>query len=172
MRKRAEIVVGRIETLAVDAVVNAANRALAPGSGVDGALRGAAGPELTRLTDTMAPIQAGEAVMTPGFDALARYIIHTAAPVWFLEGGEEEKIATLGRCYTNSMMLADTQDARDIAFPCIGTGVFGWPKKLACHIALRACAAGFERAQTLRKIVFCCFTEGDAAFYRAELEGL
>ena len=139
MRQYARILTGRIEALRVDVVVNAANRALAPGSGVDGALRAAAGPELTRLTDTMAPIAEGEAVMTPGFAAMARYIVHTAAPIWPAPGDRAHKIAALERCYANAIRLADTHDAATIAFPCIGTGVYGWPKELACDTALAAC---------------------------------
>ena len=76
-----EVVVGRIETFALDAVVNAANRQLTPGTGVDGALREAAGPELTKLTSKLPAIKVGEAVITPGFKAAARFIIHTAAPI-------------------------------------------------------------------------------------------
>src|SRR5512147_2401949 len=82
MPARMDILVGRIETLAFDAVVNAANRRLLPGTGVDGALRVAAGPALTRLTSTLPPLDVGAAIITPGFDAPARHIIHTAAPVW------------------------------------------------------------------------------------------
>jgi O-acetyl-ADP-ribose deacetylase (regulator of RNase III) len=164
-----EILVARIETLALDAVVNAANRQLLPGTGVDGALRAAAGPELTRLTTTMAAIGDGDAVLTPGFAAPARHIIHTAAPVWVLPGDESEKIAGLGRCYANCIALAAEHRLASIAFPCLGTGNFGWPRDLACSIAIDHAHAARLRAPGVTRIVFCCFTEADAAPYRARL---
>lgn len=164
-----EIIVARIETLALDAVVNAANRRLAPGAGVDGALRAAAGPELTQHTKDMAPIGVGEAVLTPGFRAPARFIIHTAAPIWTEPGAEGEKIAGLARCYMSSIALAQQHDLRSLAFPCLGTGSYGWPRGFACAIALAACEQALESAPAIARIVFCCFTETDANMYRAGL---
>jgi O-acetyl-ADP-ribose deacetylase (regulator of RNase III) len=169
MAKRLEVMVGRIETLALDAVVNAANRELLPGTGVDGALRSAAGPALTQLTQTMAPIRDGQAVLTPGFAAPARYIIHTAAPIWWLEGEAAEKIATLASCYRESIALADRHALTSIAFPCLGTGNFGWPRDLACETAMAACRAALDAAASMERVVFCCFTEADATLYRATL---
>lgn len=163
------VLVGRIETLALDAVVNAANRDLLPGTGVDGALRGAAGPELTRLTATLGPLAEGEAVLTPGFGAPARHIIHTAAPVWWSPGDEAEKIAALGRCYRNAIALAGAHGFAAIAFPCLGTGNFGWPRDLACRIACEASAGALAGAPSIKRLVFCCFAEADAEIYRVEL---
>lgn len=165
----AEIIVGRIERLALDAVVNAANRELRPGTGVDGALRTAAGPLLTAFTQTLAPIGEGEAVITPGFDAPARHIIHTAAPIWFLPGEESEKIATLARCYQSCIVLAQQHNIASLAFPCLGAGNYGWPRELACSTALAACTDALANAPNLSRLVFCCFTEADAALYRAAL---
>lgn len=164
-----EIRVARIETLAVDAVVNAANRQLLPGTGVDGALRDAAGPELTLLTQTMAPLGEGDAVITPGFALPARHIIHTAAPVWVLPGEETDKIAALGRCYSNVIALAATHSLSSVAFPCLGTGNFGWPRDLACGIAIDYARAALMRAPNVSRLIFCCFSESDAAPYRARL---
>lgn len=164
-----EIRVARIETLALDAVVNAANCQLLPGTGVDGALRVAAGPELTRLTMTMAPIAEGEAVITPGFAAPARHIIHTAAPIWVLPGEESDKIAALARCYANAIALAHQNKLSSIAFPCLGTGNFGWPRDLACGIAIDRARAALMRAPGVTQLIFCCFTEADSAPYRARL---
>jgi O-acetyl-ADP-ribose deacetylase len=169
MAKRLEAMVGRIETLAIDAVVNAANRQLLPGTGVDGALRHAAGPELTRLTQTMAPIRNGEAVLTPGFAAPARFIIHTAAPIWVLPGEDAEKIATLASCYRACIALADQHALSTIAFPCLGTGNFGWPREVACETAIDASRAALDAARTVEHVVFCCFTDADAALYRHAL---
>ncbi|MGE0740900.1 MAG: macro domain-containing protein [Hyphomonadaceae bacterium] len=164
-----EVMVGRIETLALDAVVNAANTQLAPGSGVDGALRAAAGPELTEHTAKLPPIKAGEAVITPGFGLPAKYVIHTAAPVWNEDGKEGEKVAGLARCYMSVIRMAGSRNFESIAFPCLGTGVYRWPKGFACGIAIAACEQALLDARSLKRIVFCCFTEADAAIYKKAL---
>ena len=164
-----EIMVGRIETLALDAVVNAANRQLAPGSGVDGALRAAAGPRLTEATSRIPPILTGEAVITPGFDAPMKFIIHTAAPVWTDEGPQSAKVAGLAKCYFSSIKMAASRGFESIAFPCLGTGVYGWPREFACGIAVAACEQELANAPKLKRVVFCCFTEDDAKIYRVGL---
>jgi O-acetyl-ADP-ribose deacetylase (regulator of RNase III) len=164
-----EVLVGRIETLALDAVVNAANRQLMPGSGVDGALRAAAGPDLTKHTSRLGPLDVGEAVITPGFKAPARFIIHVAAPIWTGPGPEGEKVNGLARCYMSAIAMAAARKFKSIAFPCLGTGNFGWPRGFACAIAIAACEQALPEAQSLTRVVFCCFTEDDAALYRAGL---
>lgn len=164
-----EIVVGRIETLAVDAVVNAANRHLAPGSGVDGALRAAAGDELTKHTARLPPLGVGEAVITPGFKLPAKFIIHTAAPIWSAPGPEGEKVSGLARCYMSSIKMAASRKFQSIAFPFLGAGNYGWPRGFACAIAIASCEQALENAASLKRVVFCCFTEDDAAIYRAGL---
>lgn len=164
-----EVLVGRIETLELDAVVNAANRELKPGTGVDGALRAAAGPELTKYTDRLRPLKEGEAVVTPGFGLPARHIIHTAAPIWTAPGPEGEKVAGLARCYMSSIKLAASRDFTSIAFPCLGTGNYGWPRGFACAIAIASCERALEAVTGLNRIVFCCFSEEDAALYHAGL---
>jgi O-acetyl-ADP-ribose deacetylase (regulator of RNase III) len=166
-----EVMIGRIEKLAVDAVVNAANRQLAPGTGVDGALRLAAGPELTQHTSRLPPIDVGEAVITPGFGLPARFIIHTAAPVWRAEGAEGEKVAGLARCYMSSIKMAASRQFESIAFPCLGTGNYGWPRGFACGIAIAACEEALAQAPSLKRVIFCCFVDDDAALYRAGLSG-
>lgn len=165
-----EIQVARIETLALDAVVNAANTRLLPGTGVDGALRAAAGPELTKVTDAMKPMEEGVATITPGFNLPARYIIHTAAPVWGAPGEKSTKIATLARCYTSSIVMASSRQFASLAFPCLGTGNFGWPRDFACAIAIAACEEALAASPSITKLVFCCFTERDAEPYRAALK--
>lgn len=164
-----EVIVGRIETLAVDAVVNAANRQLLPGGGVDGALRAAAGPELTRHTSKMRALQDGQAAITPGFHLPARFIIHTAAPVWNAPGPEGDKISGLARCYLSCMRMAGSKKLRSLAFPCLGTGNFGWPRGAACAIAIASCEQALSDAPTLQRVIFCCFTEDDAELYHAGL---
>jgi O-acetyl-ADP-ribose deacetylase len=165
-----EVMVGRLETLSVDAVVNAANRQLMPGTGVDGALRRAAGAELTQHTARLPPIDVGEAVITPGFALPARFIIHTAAPVWHGDGSEGEKVAGLARCYMSSIKMAASRQFESIAFPCLGTGNYGWPRGFACGIAIAACEEELAQAPSLKRVIFCCFVDDDAALYRAGLK--
>ncbi len=164
-----EILVGRIETLEVDAVVNAANTGLVPGAGVDGALRAGAGPELTEHTLKMGGVGVGEAVLTPGFKLPAKHIIHTAAPIWAQDGEEAAKVAGLARCYLSSIKLAQENGLASIAFPCLGTGTFGWPRGFACAIAIAACEQALQEAPGVGRVIFCCFTEDDAQLYRAGL---
>lgn len=163
-----EIMVGRIETLALDAIVNAANRQLQPGTGVDGAIRAAAGPALTEHTDNLAELENGGAVLTPGFKLPAKYIIHTAAPIWSA-GDEGAKVAGLARCYMSSIRLAHDHGIASLAFPCLGTGNYGWPRGFACAIAIASCEQALETAKRIQRIVFCCFTEADAQIYRDAL---
>jgi O-acetyl-ADP-ribose deacetylase len=164
-----EIIVGRIEELAVDAVVNAANRQLAPGSGVDGALRAKAGPDLTKHTSRLPGIDVGEAVITPGFKLPARFVIHVAAPIWVAPGPEGEKVAGLAKCYMSAIKMAASRKFSSIAFPALGTGNFGWPRGFACAIAIASCEQALENAKSLKRVIFSCFTEDDANIYRAAL---
>lgn len=164
-----EILIARIETLDVDAIVNAANKELMPGTGVDGAIRAAAGPELTQYTSTLAPLEDGEAKLTPAFKLSAKHLIHVAAPVWTDEGVKGEKVRGLAACYTAVMALAGKEGFSSLAFPCLGTGNYGWPRDFACAIAVAACEEGLAQAPKLTRVVFCCFTEADATPYRAAL---
>jgi len=163
MAQQIEIVVGSIETLRIEAIVNPANSALAPGGGADGAIRAAAGPELNRLLATMGGLAEGAALATPGFRLPARWIIHTVAPRWAAPGAEADKIATLRSCYSACLTTAAEIGADSIAFPCIGTGIFGWPKALACETAVSVIHA---HPAPVSRVVFCCFSQEDAAFYR------
>jgi O-acetyl-ADP-ribose deacetylase (regulator of RNase III) len=164
-----EVMVGRIETLALDAVVNAANKQLLPGAGVDAALRTAAGPDLTKHTARMPALKEGEAAITPGFKAPARFIIHVAAPVWTAPGPEGEKVNGLARCYMSAIKMAASRKFSSMALPCLGTGNFGWPRGFACAIAIAACEQALADAPSLKRVIFCCFTEADAVLYRAGL---
>ena len=122
-----------ITTLAVDAIVNAANRALAGGGGVDGAIHRAAGPELVRASRALAPCPTGEARITPGFRLPARHVIHTVGPVW--HGGGSGEAELLAACYRNSIALLRQAGGRSIAFPAISTGIYGYPPGPAARIA-------------------------------------
>jgi O-acetyl-ADP-ribose deacetylase len=166
-----EILQGRIEELALDAVVNAANSQLLPGAGVDGALRRAAGPKLTMLTNTMPPLDPGQAAITPGFNGPFKHIIHVAAPIWYTPGDRTEKIFELGRCYMNAIQLAHAHGLKSIAFPFLGTGVYGWPKSAVCGISITHIYAGLANAPGIERVLICCFSEEDADLYRIGMRG-
>jgi O-acetyl-ADP-ribose deacetylase (regulator of RNase III) len=114
-----------ITTLDVDAIVNAANDALAPGGGVCGAIHRAAGPELARACAPLAPCPTGDARITPGFRLPCRYVIHAVGPVW--HGGKKGEADLLASAYRNAMTLAAARSLTSIAFPAISTGIFGYP---------------------------------------------
>ena len=126
-----------ITTLKVDAIVNAANTNLLAGGGVCGAIFRAAGyRELQAACDKLAPIQTGEAVITPGFNLLAKFIIHTAGPIW--RGGQFGEENLLRNCYTNSLKLAVENNLTSVAFPLISSGIYGYPPRDALKVAIQA----------------------------------
>ena len=160
-----EIVRGDITTLDVDAIVNAANSALAGGGGVDGAIHRAAGPELVRASRELAPCPPGDAVITPGFGLRARWVIHAVGPVW--SGGSQGEPELLRSAYDRSFTLALAQgDVRSIAFPTISTGVYRFPKPLAAEIATEAMRRHQSR---FARIVACAFDAEMEALYREAL---
>jgi len=156
-----------ITTLSVDAIVNAANRSLLGGGGVDGAIHRSAGPELLAACRLLGGCETGQAKATPGYRLPARHVIHTVGPVW--QGGGHGEPELLAACYANSLALAEELGARSIAFPAISTGVYGYPKREAARIAVDAVSA--HRARSLDRIVFCCFSESDVAILRDALTG-
>ena len=160
-----DVVVADITTLAVDAIVNAANSSLSGGGGVDGAIHRAAGPELEEASRALAPCPTGSAVMTPGFRLPARHVIHTVGPVW--SGGDRGEADLLASCYTSSLELAGRAGLRSIAFPSISTGIYGYPKDAAAVIAVEAVRGAVDRWPTIERVVFCCFSEEDGERYRA-----
>lgn len=162
-----EIVQEDITTLAVDAIVNAANSTLLGGGGVDGAIHRAAGPLLLRFCRTLGGCRTGEAKISPGFELPARRVIHTVGPVW--RGGDHYEAALLRACYQNSLELALQNEVRSIAFPAISTGVYGYPGEPAARIALGAMLAFENRFE---RIIACCFSAADAALYRRVLAEL
>ena len=126
-----------ITQLQVDAIVNAANTSLLMGGGVCGAIFRSAGPErLQAACDQLAPIQTGEAVITPGFDLPAKHVIHTAGPVY--RGGKENEEALLRSCYLNSLAVAARNNCQSVAFPLISSGIYGYPKDEALRVATEA----------------------------------
>jgi O-acetyl-ADP-ribose deacetylase (regulator of RNase III) len=163
------IVTGDITTLDVDAIVNAANEALLRGGGVCGAIFRAAGPQLVAACQTAAPCPTGEARMTPGFDAKARWIIHAVGPIW--HGGTQDEAALLASAYRESLKLAANAGARSIAFPAISTGIYGYPRDAAAKIATATVEHWCEASALPEDVIFCCFSPEDAALYERELSG-
>jgi O-acetyl-ADP-ribose deacetylase (regulator of RNase III) len=162
-----EIVRGDITTLAVDAIVNAANSGLAGGGGVDGAIHRAAGPELARAATRLGPCPPGGAVITPGFQLPARFVVHAVGPIW--HGGDRGEPETLRSAYLRCFELAREEGSiRSIAFPAISTGVYEFPKDRAARIAvevMRDHEAAFER------IVACLFDDENVRAYKRALDG-
>jgi O-acetyl-ADP-ribose deacetylase (regulator of RNase III) len=164
VRDRLEAIEADITTLALDAIVNAANEALLRGGGVDGAIRRKAGPEVEKELRRIGRCPAGEAVVTAGGALPAKYIIHTVAPI-FDDTAHAEKRKLLQACYRNALARADENGIRTLAFPCIGTGIYGWPADSAAEIAFRAVATHLAGCDMQQRIVFCCFSPADRARY-------
>ena len=160
-----EVIEGDITRLAVDAIVNAANEALAPGGGVCGAIHRAAGPELAQECAAIGHCPTGEARITKGYRLKARFVIHAVGPVW--HGGGAGEADLLASCYRNSLSLAAANGIRSIAFPAISTGIFGYPADRACAVAVSAIRRCVAADPSISRVVFACFDATSAALYRA-----
>ena len=155
-----------ISTLDVEAIVNAANEPLIMGGGVDGAIRRKAGPDMETELRQIGRCPTGQAIITAGHSLPARHVIHTVAPIW---SGDAEKhkrdVSLLGDCYRNVLTLAHAHAIHEIAFPCLGTGIYGWPPDLAARTAFDTVKVFLQSENQFSQIVFCCFNNADKVRY-------
>ena len=158
---------GDITRLKIDAIVNAANASLLGGGGVDGAIHRAAGAELLAECRTLGGCATGEAKLTRAYRLPARYVIHTVGPVW--QGGTRGEAERLAACYRNALRLAVEHGCASIAFPCISTGVYGYPFELAADLAIATVRATLADCPGIREVVFCCFSRSDFDDYTLRL---
>jgi O-acetyl-ADP-ribose deacetylase (regulator of RNase III) len=161
MNNRIRIIKGDITKLEVDAIVNAANKSLLGGGGVDGAIHRAAGPKLLEACRPLGGCETGEAKITPGFDLPAKFVIHTVGPVW--TGGNNGEDAKLASAYRNSLKLANENKLESIAFPSISTGIYGFPFKRAADIVLKEIYSFLKDVEYPKQVILVTFTHFDHA---------
>ncbi len=169
VRIRMRVVTGDITRLEVDAIVNAANTSLLGGGGVDGTIHRAAGPGLLEECRTLGGCRSGEARITGGYRLPAGHVIHAVGPVY--RGVRSVEPGLLASAYTWSLRLAAEAGARTVAFPCISTGAYGYPKPAACDIAVKTVAEWLAEHELPGEVVFCCFDDENAGLYRRALGG-
>ena len=168
MKSNITLIRGDITKLSVDAIVNAANRTLLGGGGVDGAIHRAAGPELLEACRHLNGCETGNAKITPGFQLPAAKVIHTVGPVW--QGGNNREDELLRSCYIKSLMLAKQHKLRSIAFPNISTGVYGFPKERAANIAITSVKEFLEKVDPSLEVRFVLFDSENESVYNSLLE--
>jgi len=162
---RLEICIADITTLNVDAIVNAANRTLLGGGGVDGAIHRAAGPELLAECRALGGCETGSAKMTRGYRLKAKHVIHAVGPVW--DGGHKGEEDLLAACYRTALALAAERSLSSIAFPAISTGVYRFPPERAARVAVGTVVAEIANdPRGIKRVVFCCFSPDSAEHHR------
>ena len=167
---RIKVIQGSIVDQEVDAIVNAANRSLLGGGGVDGVVHGAAGPNLLEECKTLGGCETGDAKITAGWDLRARHIIHTVGPVW--RGGENQEAELLARCYRNSLRLAVDANIRTIAFPAISAGAFSYPIDAAATVALETVRDFLRSDDTIEQCLFCMVSAKSFTAFSTALKNL
>lgn len=165
-----EIIQGDITKQKVDAIVNAANKSLLGGGGVDGAIHKVAGPQLLEECKKLGGCQTGEAKITKGYNLPAKWVIHTVGPVW--KDGNHGEDELLARCYDNSLKLAEQYNIKSIAFPAISTGAYGFPVERASRIAIQQIITFLKSNTTIEKVILVCFSEKDYNVYQKILPEL
>jgi O-acetyl-ADP-ribose deacetylase (regulator of RNase III) len=165
-----DILVADITTLSVDAIVNAANRSLLGGGGVDGAIHRAAGPDLLAECRTLGGCETGAAKITRGYRLPARHVIHAVGPVWY--GGEKDEDALLAACYRTALDLAIEHSLGSIAFPAISTGIYAFPADRAARIAIGTVAGALASPRSITRVAYCCFSQASAQHHMAAARDL
>ena len=165
-----ELVKGDITKMEVDAIVNAANKTLLGGGGVDGAIHRSAGPELIDECRALNGCETGEAKITRSYSLCAKYIIHTVGPVW--HGGMDNESQLLANCYKNSLQIALDKKLTTVAFPNISTGVYRFPKDMAADIAIRTVNNFLNQNKKIKNVYFVCFDEDNYDIYKEKLINL
>mgnify|MGYP001576313084 CR=1 FL=1 len=167
-KDRIEVILGDITKQQLDAIVNAANTSLLGGGGVDGAIHRGAGPELLAECRTLGGCPTGEAKITKGYSLPAKHVIHTVGPVW--HGGQHGEDGLLASCYRESLELAAKHKIKTIAFPCISTGVYGFPQDRAAKIAVGEVKNYLAQNPAIEKVLFVCFLREDFEIYQKLLQ--
>lgn len=164
METKIKLIKGDITKLEVDAIVNAANKSLLGGGGVDGAIHRAAGSALLAECKTLNGCETGQAKITKGYNLMAKHIIHTVGPVW--RGGRNNESTLLASCYLESLKLTVENNLQSVAFPNISTGVYGFPKKKAAMIAVEEVKDFLNINNLVDKVIFCCFDDENYELYK------